>query len=113
MRVNTVHALAALLLVALLAPFVFVIWGGLPSPIAFEVSGIAGTAIGTLWLAAGVYVSSKEIRTMTAGSRKQAIKNLKGAIATASHHVLIGAGYTLLGALLLMLSVLGHHLHWR
>ena len=112
MKTNVVHVLAAAALIPFLAPLGFSWWTNFPWSSALEISGISGATIGTLWLAAGVLVSRKELRRLTAESRKKAIANIKNTIATASRHVWLGVIYTVLGSTCLVLSVLDAHFRW-
>jgi hypothetical protein len=112
MKTNTVHLIAAALLVPFLAPLGFVYWSGFAFVPALEISGVSATAFGTIWLAAGVHVSQRELKELTSESRKKAIANIKGAIATASRHVFFGVVYTLCGAAALVLAILSQHFHW-
>ena|SRR5690606_39185280 len=112
MKRNYVHLISVLLLAPMFCPVAAAICHKFPLDSALEIAGIIGAAIGTIWLAAGVYISKRELGGLTAGSNKITKANIKGAIATASHHVNLGVAYTVLGAGTLVFGVLNSVYKW-
>lgn len=105
-KINFLHVLSAASIIPFLAPFALAKWADFPLHSAIELCGISATGIGALWIAAGVYISQRELQNLTLGSRKIAIANLKAAIANASRHVKLGATYTTIGMIMLILRVI-------
>lgn len=104
LKMNLVNFLAAFLLLPMFLPFVW--WhSGSKADAAFEIAGILASLIGTLWLAAGVYVSQPEIQRMLRSKPKKATKLLIAGAKNASRPLVIAVIYLLLGALLLITSV--------
>jgi uncharacterized protein with PQ loop repeat len=104
LKTNAINWIAAILLVPMLLPFIW--WhSGSKIDAAFEIAGILATLIGTLWLAAGVYVSQLEIQRMLNSKPKKATALLIGGARNASRPLAIAVIYLLLGALLLIAPI--------
>ena len=99
---HALKAIVAVLLIPMLLPFAFWYWGGFPVGGALQVCGIVTTLIGTLWLAAGVYISHAELEAITNVKVKRAITMVHDALASASRPVGLASLYLLVGAAILI-----------
>ncbi|WP_369349751.1 hypothetical protein [Stenotrophomonas sp. JAG2] len=104
MKINAINRIALVLLIPMFLPFVW--WhSGSKTDAAFQISGIVATLIGTLWLAAGVYVSQPEVQVMLKAKPKKAMAMLIGGARNASHPLTIAVIYLFVGALLLIVPI--------
>lgn len=103
--------IVALLLFPMFLPYVW--WrDGEKLAAAMDITGIIATLIGTLWLAAGVYVSSGLLAAIQNQKPKKAIQLLTKVVGDASRPVLLGAIYLLLGASFLVARIVFQAHNW-
>jgi hypothetical protein len=104
MKLNPLKVITVLLTIPMLAPFIW--WhSGARAGSALEVCGILATLVGTLWLAAGVYIPASEVEALRNMKPKKVIGRLINGAESASHPLVITVIYLLVGAAALIAKV--------